>query len=390
METDKKSLVVLVPCGSYDRETVAAAVRRGMELAEQDGPAAGPDEKILIKPNLLRGAAPEKAVTTHPSVLAGVIRYLQETGRMNLSYGDSPALMAPDRAAKESGLAEIAESCGIPEADFTSCVRVENAAGHVAKELHLSKAVADCDAVISVCKMKTHAMMRITGGVKNGYGYIQGRNKTVGHMKYPNYDRFAAMLADINLYVKPRLHVMDGIVAMEGNGPASGDPVRMGLLLFSKDPVAMDSVFCRLVRLDPKLVATNTIGERYGLGTWREENLRVLTPEGPASMEDVVGKYGKPDFRVYRGPARPRVTEFLGNVLSPALSKPFIQKDKCVRCGVCVEACPVEGGAVTFANGKDRPPVYDYKKCIRCFCCQEMCPQKAIAVKRPLGFGTRK
>lgn len=390
MEADRKSLVVLVPCGSYDRGTVAAAVRRGMELVEQDGPAAEPDEKILIKPNLLRGAAPEKAVTTHPSVLAGVIRYLQETGRMDLCYGDSPASMAPDRAAKESGLTEIAESYGIPEADFTTCVRVENPSGHVAKELHLSKAVVDCDAVISVCKMKTHAMMRITGGVKNGYGYIQGRNKTVGHMKYPNYDRFAAMLTDINLYVKPRLHIMDGIVAMEGNGPASGDPVEMGLLLFSKDPVAMDSVFCRLVRLDPKLVATNTIGERYGLGTWREENICILTPDGPAEMEDIVKKYGKPDFRVYRGPGRPKVTELLGNVMSPLSSKPFIRSDKCVRCGICVDACPAEGGAVTFANGKDHPPVYDYKKCIRCFCCQEMCPQRAIVVKRPLGLGLRK
>ena len=84
-----------------------------------------------------------------------------------------------------------------------------------------------------------------------------------------------------------------------------------------------------------------------------------------------------------------KAMELMGDVLSPALSKPVLQPDKCVRCGVCVETCPVEGGAVTFANGKDHVPVWDYKKCIRCFCCQELCPQRAIAVRRPFGLGKK-
>lgn len=390
MKTEKKSLVVLVPCGEYERETVAAAVETGMALVERCGPVARPEEKILLKPNLLRGADPEKAITTHPDVLAGVISCLQKTGRTQLTCGDSPASMTADRAAKLSGLADVEAEFGVPAGDFTSCVRVENPTGRVAKELMLSKAVADADAVISVCKMKTHAMMRVTGAVKNSYGFIQGRNKTAGHVKYPGGDRFVAMLTDLNLYVRPRLYIMDGIVAMEGNGPASGDPVKMGVLLFSSDPVALDSVFCRLVYLDPKLVATNVCGEREGLGVWREENISVLTPEGPASMAEIVEKYGRPDFRVYRGPSQPKTMALMSSVFSPLLSRPVIDAEKCVRCGVCVDTCPVEGGAVTFAGGKDRVPVYDYRKCIRCFCCQEMCPQRAIFVRRPLGLGTKK
>ena len=61
--------------------------------------------------------------------------------------------------------------------------------------------------------------------------------------------------------------------------------------------------------------------------------------------------------------------------------KPYIDEKLCVRCGICVESCPVDGKAVRFANGKTQVPVYDYRKCIRCFCCQEMCPRKAIKVK---------
>ena len=386
---EKKSTVVLVPCPDYDRQRVADAVAAGMALVEAAGPCADAGEKLLLKPNLLRGADPDKAITTHPAVLAGVISYLQNTNRKNLVCGDSPASMAPDRAAKLSGLTDIEAEFGVPEGDFSGSVHISNPSGRVAKEFQLARAVADADAVVSVCKMKTHAMMRVTGAVKNSYGFIQGRNKTAGHVKYPGYDRFAAMLVDLNLYVRPRLFVMDGVVAMEGNGPASGDPVKMGVLLFSRDPVALDSVFCRLIHLDPKLVATNTLGERGGLGTWREENIRLLTPDGETSLSALVEKYGNPDFRVYRGPNRPKAMELMGDVLSPALSKPVLQPDKCVRCGVCVETCPVEGGAVTFANGKDHVPVWDYKKCIRCFCCQELCPQRAIAVRRPFGLGKK-
>ena len=57
------------------------------------------------------------------------------------------------------------------------------------------------------------------------------------------------MLIDLNQCVNPRLYIMDGITAMEGNGPGSGDPVDMKVMLMSTDPVALDSVFCRLVHL---------------------------------------------------------------------------------------------------------------------------------------------
>ena len=66
-------------------------------------------------------------------------------------------------------------------------------------------------------------------------------------------------------------------------------------------------------------------------------------------------------------------------------AKPIIDKTKCIKCGVCVNACPLENKALNFENkDKKNPPVYDYKKCIRCFCCQEMCPQKAIYISKGL------
>ena len=89
---------------------------------------------------------------------------------------------------------------------------------------------------------------------------------------------------DLNRCVRPRLHIMDGIVAMEGNGPTSGDPVPMKLLLISADPVALDSVYSRLIYLDPMMVPTVYHGEKMGLGVWQEEYITLLTEEGVMSM----------------------------------------------------------------------------------------------------------
>lgn len=118
-----------------------------------------------------------------------------------------------------------------------------------------------------------------------------------------------------------------------------------------------------------------------GLGTWKEEEIELLTPDGPIEMKDAIAQYGNPYFDVDRRVTRSGMWERLAKALNIFQKKPYIQPDKCIRCGICVKSCPVPGKAVNFRNGKENPPVYDYRKCIRCFCCQEMCPEKAIHVK---------
>lgn len=135
------------------------------------------------------------------------------------------------------------------------------------------------------------------------------------------------------------------------------------------------------ILLKPELVPTNVYGEKMGLGTWREENIRILTPGGEISMAEAVKQYGNPDYRVDRRKQRKNIWNKLDFVMKHFQKKPYVDPERCRKCGVCVEACPVEGKAISFRDGRKKPPVYDYKKCIRCFCCQEMCPYKAIKVK---------
>ena len=374
-----KSQVVLLCCQEYDREKIYKELKWGIEQLGGVSSFVKNDEKILLKPNLLRKADKDSAIVTHPYVMAALGRILREEGCLHLFYGDSAGIGTTEKAAEESGIASEMETLGIGAANFSESVRVHYPQGKMAKQFHLAKAVTECDALINVCKMKTHQLEKITAAVKNMYGCIQGFHKAKGHTVYNNAESFARMLIDLNQCVQPRLHVMDGIVAMEGNGPASGEPVVMGVMLLSMDPVALDSVVCGLMHLDPTLVPTNVQGEKMGLGTWRESDIEVITREGICDISRVKELYGKSDYDVDRSKEVKKLWRNIRFIARHFQRKPYIVEKDCIRCGICVEACPVDGKAL-FLN-KPAAPVYDYKKCIACFCCQEMCPKKAIKVK---------
>ena len=376
-----KSKVVLLPCKEYDEEKIYTLLKQGLDFLGGLENLIPKDAKILLKPNLLKKAEVEKAVITHPVVVGAFARILRENGYEHIVLADSCGHGTTQAVIRGTGMDMYLENYHIPAIDYSEGVKTAYPQGIQAKEFILPKELLEQDCVISLSKMKTHALERITGAVKNSYGFIYGFHKAKGHTQYPSADSFARMLIDLNKCVAPKLYVMDGIVSMEGNGPGSGDPVPMNVLLMSTDPVALDSVFSRLVYLKPEMVPTNYHGEKMGLGTWKEEEITLLTPDGKISMAEAVKKYGNPDFHVDRTEVRKNIWTRMAGALKIFQKKPYIEADKCVRCGICVQSCPVPGKAVDFRKGKGKLPVYDYRKCIRCFCCQEMCPKKAIKVK---------
>lgn len=376
-----KSKVVLLPCGEYDEEKIYRLLKQGLDLLGGVEALIPKEAKILLKPNLLKKAEVEKAVITHPVVVGAFARILRENGYEHIVLADSCGHGTTQAVIRGTGMDTYLEKYHIPAIDYSEGVKTAYPQGIQAKEFILPKELLDQDCVISLSKMKTHALERITGAVKNSYGFVYGFHKAKGHTQYPSADSFARMLIDLNKCVAPKLYVMDGIVAMEGNGPGSGDPVPMNVMLMSTDPVALDSVFSCLIYLKPEMVPTNYHGEKMGLGTWKEEKITLMAPDGEISMADAVKRYGNPDFNVDRTEVRKNIWTRMAGALKIFQKKPYIETDKCVRCGICVQSCPVPGKAVDFRKGKDKPPVYDYRKCIRCFCCQEMCPKKAIKVK---------
>jgi uncharacterized protein (DUF362 family)/NAD-dependent dihydropyrimidine dehydrogenase PreA subunit len=371
-----KSTVALVYCESYELESVRVAVKTGLDLLGGAGQFAHESEKIVIKPNMLVGAAPEQAIGPHPLVFQAVIEQFQAAGAQ-LSFADSPGFGSPKGAARTAGLLPVAEAAGVPLADFESQETRSFPDGHLIKQFTVARGALESDGLISLCKMKSHALTRITGAIKNQFGCIPGVLKAEFHSRLPTVDLFSQMLVDLNLFLKPRLYIMDGIVAMEGNGPRNGTPRPMHVLLFSTDPVALDASVCRMVNLDSDLVLPVVYGEKFGLGTRSEIEY----------LGEPVERFITPDFNVNRSPLSTTTdlgiltSGFMRRMVSP---RPYIQAELCKSCGRCVEVCPAQPKALHWDGQKGSIPHYTYRDCIRCYCCQELCPHEAISVRTPL------
>jgi len=322
-----------------------------------------PGERILLKPNILTGALPERAVTTHPVILGTLGGLLREAGAV-VTFGDSAGIVNSREAAASCGLLAAGERMGLAFEDF------DRGGGRLLARFPVVRSVLDYDGISSLPKMKTHQLTRLSGAVKNLFGCIPGKLKPMRHLRHPDLLDFSRMLAELHLYLKPRLHVLDAVTVMEGNGPRNGDPRALGALLLSADPVAADATFCRLVDLDPEHVPTCTEGARAGLGSWQAGEIEL--------QEGIPADFFLPDFRVTRHRVtRDGLLKYYPRIRHLLFAHPVIEPALCRRCGDCVRVCPVPDKAVRFEERR-APPVFDYRRCIRCWCCQESCPHRAI------------
>ncbi len=249
------SKVALLQCKSYDAGLVMEKINEGIELLGGLRTLVKPGEKILLKPNLLAPDPPETATTTHPAVFRAAAEILRDQGTI-VYYGDSPGIHSTARAMKKSGLQDVADELGLIAADFENREKIffENAKQN--KVFEIARGVLQSDGIISLPKLKTHGLTIMTGAIKNQFGCIPGLIKPGFHAKLENPEDFSQMLVDLTMFLKPRLYIMDGIWAMEGNGPRRGKRVELGILIISTDPVAADTVASQVIGLDPAKVYT--------------------------------------------------------------------------------------------------------------------------------------
>jgi uncharacterized protein (DUF362 family)/Pyruvate/2-oxoacid:ferredoxin oxidoreductase delta subunit len=372
-----KTKVALIRCDTYADVQVLKAIRTGLDLLGGISMFAKSGESIVMKPNILIGTDPDKGVTTHPAVFKAVGKLLKEAGA-SVYYGDSPAFGKSKANLRRSGLKQVGDELGFNLTDFDSGRPVSHKDALLVKKFVIANGVLDSDGLVSLPRLKTHGLVRFTGAVKNQFGCVPGLLKGQYHVKLPDPYDFSAMLVDLNTLIKPRLYVMDGIRAMEGNGPRSGKLKQLNVLLLSSDPIALDATACRIIDLDPEIVPTSKPGEKAGLGTYHIENIE-LVGESVESFLD-------PGFEVNRTPpvssSGGRFRTFMKNRIT---QRPVIDKAKCTSCGTCVRMCPVEPKAVDWDKGdQSKPPKHDYDQCIRCYCCQETCPEGAIFIDSPL------
>jgi len=362
-----KSSVSIVKCQDYDEEKVIVALRESIHLIGGIQTFVNQGSRVLLKPNLLYGRSPEKAVTTHPAILKGMIQLVREAGGIPF-IGDSPSVGSLTRAAEKSGIKAVADEMKCPLVEFDRPVVPRDGGGKIFKKLEIDRTVLETDVVINLPKWKTHAQMLLTLGVKNVFGCIPGPRKAQCHlMAGEDAKTFARILVDVYRTVQPSLTILDGIIGMEGNGPNSGHPISIGLILASGDSLSLDQIVCDLLGISRKSLLTNRVAFDQGL---TRGEIDVLGEK----VEDV-------KISSFRFPTLSRVDwglpGFLGRALKNALtSKPAVVEEMCKNCEECTKICPAN--ALT-RKGKDL--VFDYKQCIRCFCCLEVCQEGAISIK---------
>ena len=400
-----KNRVSIVKCKSYLPDELSVKIREAVMLAlaskapeeeksgqERQAAATAPGasagqvknaedfrgKKVLLKPNILSGEGPEKAVTTHPEFVKQCVLLFRELGAAEVMVGDSPGFLSAAAAGKKSGIYDAVIEAGGKWADFSDFVTVKNPAGKLVKSFNIARVVKEADLIVSLPKMKNHQLLYHTGAMKNLFGVIPGLQKSAFHMRFSDREHFAQMIVDLNIAVKPALTIMDSIVAMEGPGPGSGTPVQAGLILASANPLALDIAAVRIMGYDPAEMPV--IADALSRKKWLEtagdfetagETIESVLLPGFERIKRVR------DVTMFKD----RLPPFLYTLARKAfVPRPVVNHDKCIECGYCVRICPA--GALSLPTGPDSKIILDYKKCINCYCCHEICPAKAFTIKR--------
>lgn len=392
------SKVVVLKCENYEIENVYQTVKKGIDLLGGIEKFVSANNSVLLKPNMLTEEVSYKAVTTHPSVFSAVAK-LVKTVSKDVSYGDSPGFGRASNVSKRCGIDEVAKEEDIKLVDFEDSIAIKYDKGKntksqdvmsaksdmevndFVKSFIIAKPIEKADIIISLPKLKTHALTTMTGAVKNQFGCVPGLRKANYHLELPDTNDFSKMLLDLNACINPKLYVMDGVVAMEGNGPRNGTTRELKVLLFSTDAIAIDRVAAEIMGIKYSDIPTIKYGGELGYGVSELNSIEIL---GDNIEELKVNNIQMPHKKsslmrffmklVNKYP----VLRKLSSVIVP---KPVINSSKCVKCGVCVKVCPITPNAIDFTKGRKNPPQYNYNNCIKCYCCQELCPHNAITLK---------
>lgn len=360
------SRVALVRCVDYEPVSVKAALEKALAMLGGIGAYVKSGNNVLLKPNLLSARTPDQGVTTRTELISALISLLKPLG-VQISMGDSPAGQVDgiERVWKRTGLEELSFRESVPLIRFeTAGIGYKDISLAEMPQVPVVLPVLQSDVLINLPKLKTHNTTLFTGAIKNCFGCLPGLVKAQMHRVFPKPSDFARLLVKVYDAVKPQLNIADGIIAMHGNGPATGPLFNMGVILVSTDGVALDAVASRLFGFDPMKIPTLRVAHELGVGSVMADEIELVGDVPPVITGLTLPSMALED----------RVPRFILKLVGKVITLlPTINSKKCILCRRCFEACPMD--AIVEKNGKLR---VDHKKCINCLCCHELCEHSAV------------
>jgi uncharacterized protein (DUF362 family)/NAD-dependent dihydropyrimidine dehydrogenase PreA subunit len=352
---------------TYSRDLLRRTLREMVEACGGWPDAMSAGSSVLLKVNMLAAKPPRKAITTHPELVAAMAGLLQDRG-CRVAVGDSPggAVRGVERYWRKCGFLDVAEELDLELVNFERSGSEERKVDGFT--YHIARPMYGFDAVVNMCKLKTHTLCRLTCAVKNVFGVVPGLGKAMLHSHSVRPRDLARRIVEIYRQVRFDLVVMDAVLAMDGKGPSTdGDPRSDGVLALATDSVAMDMVASEMVGLEADELGTTQAALEAGIAPAREE----IEVDGWHDFED----FRVPSNRLYN-----MVPPFLGGMVRPLLRRAPRSNDRCTGCGFCARSCPA--GAITIRDGQAQ---MSSRRCILCLCCHELCPEQAVEVRAPLG-----
>lgn len=333
--------------------------------------------RVLIKPNILAPSKIEQAITTHPLIIKAVCEYVLDKGA-RVTISDSPGLGKLKRNLKECGVLDVIDGMDVEIREFTESreLTIGDNSSSINK-IEIARDIFEADVVINLPKLKTHSQMGLTLAVKNLFGCVIGLKKPEWHLKIgENKAVFAELLIEIYKAIRPKINLIDGILAMEGRGPGSGGiPRRLGVLMGSTDALSLDRAVCEMLCVPHDFLLTNKVGAQLG---FNEEiiisgSLPLIKDFKFPPSDDILKTFG---------------SAFIGKILRRNLTKrPVSIDEKCKLCGECIKICPpkaISNTSLSHPPSQTKKLKFDYDKCIRCYCCVEVCPHSAMNIDQPL------
>ncbi|NCB02271.1 MAG: DUF362 domain-containing protein [Spirochaetia bacterium] len=372
--------VAITRCNTYSDEDVYQALT---EVVTHGSMPEVSGKTILLKPNILSDALPEKAITTRPEVMKNLIILLYEMGAKHIYVGDSPGISGQHFTPKHSGIYAVCKETGATWVQFSKHTQSKRIPFTYGKKLPLPTILNEVDYVFSVAKMKTHQLMYITGCVKNLFGLVPGLHKSHSHMLYPTRESFSRMIAGLYQIATPDFSILDAVVSMEGPGPAGGSPRHTGLLFGSADATAIDASMA--IVMDYKIEEIPLLKELLKRSLTHWNKVEDITYPLLDSKDLVLSDYKKVSVdkktRLFSSLLGPLFTKHIKFKHQQREPKPLFDDNLCISCGKCITICP--GKALSFNENKKINA--NYSKCIRCYCCHEVCPADAISIEKREG-----
>jgi len=275
--------VILMRCESYDADKIADIVHQGLE--EMD---LRPKGKTVVKPNIV--IAHEKYFKyayTRAEFVEGVVRATRrraaetDTEMESLTVAERCGITIPTRMAfSQAGYTKMARRQKVPLVSLEEVPQVEVELTHdqrLRDYLYTPETIAESDFMISCPKFKAHPWTTVTFALKNWIGIQDDRHRMIDHDFH--LDR---KIADLQEIVYPDFIAIDGIVGGQDR-MLTPEPFDLNLVVMGNNSVAVDSVCCHILGIDPATVDHIRYCHERGLGPLA---LDQITVSGDVSLDE--------------------------------------------------------------------------------------------------------